>query len=91
MTRNEALKHPYCVMLRTALTQQKNPAVRAAILKQIDLKVDLLMGKIDQETYNNALFASMSNMPGINNAISSKNFWNGFMDFLDSKLEDMDI
>lgn len=84
MTRKEALNHPYCVMLREQLTNQKNTAMRAAILKQLELKVDLLMGKIDQETYNNALFANMGNMPGINNAVRSKEFWNGFVDFLNS-------
>lgn len=86
MTRKEALNHPYCVMLREQLTIHKNPAMRAAILKQLELKVDLLMGNIDQETYNNALFANMGNMPGINNAVRSKEFWNGFMEFLNSKL-----
>ena len=67
MTRNEALKDPYIARLREMLMASTGPR-KAYILRQIELKVDLLMGKITQEEYNIKLFEN------IGNAMNSGNF-----------------
>ena len=67
MTRNEALKNPYISRLREILMTSTG-SQKAYILRQIELKVDLLMGKITQEEYNAKLFEN------IGNAMNSANF-----------------
>ena len=67
MTRNEALKNPYIVRMREILMTASG-SQKAYILRQIELKVDLLMGKITQEEYNTKLFENLGN------AMNSGNF-----------------
>lgn len=67
MTRNEALKNPYIARLREMLMTATG-SQKAYILRQIELKVDLLTGKISQEEYNTKLFEN------IGNAMNSGNF-----------------
>ena len=67
MTRTEALKHPYIVFMRKCL-MNATCSKKAHILRSIELKVDLLTGKLTQEEYNNKLFESLGN------AMNSDNF-----------------
>ncbi|WP_294241605.1 hypothetical protein [Pseudobutyrivibrio sp.] len=59
MTRNQALNDPYIVRLRELL-MTANGAHKAYILRQIELKVELLTGAISQEEYNAKLFESIA-------------------------------
>lgn len=59
MTRNQALNDPYIVRMRELL-MTSNGAHKAYILRQIELKVELLTGVISQEEYNTKLFESIA-------------------------------
>lgn len=59
MTRNQALNDPYIVRMRELL-MTANGAHKAYILRQIELKVELLTGAISQEEYNTKLFESIA-------------------------------
>ena len=59
MTRNQALNDPYIVRLRELLATATGSR-KAYIIRQIELKVDLLTGKITQADYNNKLFESIA-------------------------------
>ena len=67
MTRTEALNHPYIVFMRKCLNTATGSR-KAYILNSIELKVDLLTGKLTQEEYNDKLFKQLGNI------MSSSNF-----------------
>ena len=66
MTRTEALKHPYIVFMRKTLMNATGSR-KAHILQSIELKVDLLTGKLTQEEYNDKLFELLGNAMNYDN------------------------
>lgn len=82
MTRKEALNHPYCQMLRSVIATTHDKARKAMALKQLEWKVQLLMGEITQEDYNNKLWGSMASNKGFCQAAMTPSLWEDFNKFL---------